>query len=94
VLEEIRPGLTTWTAPHPSWTPDAEGWDQEVRSYAPARPYRHGDTLPGRVEALVGGYPEEATLWIPACGGLVVGDVFLGGALGSTSNPTPGSLTA
>ena len=35
--------------------------------------------LPGGVEALVGGYPDEATLWIPACGGLVIGDVVLGG---------------
>jgi hypothetical protein len=37
VREELRPGLWTWTAPHPSWTPDEggpEGWEQEVRSYA------------------------------------------------------------
>ncbi len=36
-MEEIRPGLSTWTAPHPSWTPEEggpEGWEQEVRSYA------------------------------------------------------------
>jgi hypothetical protein len=33
-MEELRPGLWTWTAPHPSWTPESEGWEQEVRSYA------------------------------------------------------------
>jgi glyoxylase-like metal-dependent hydrolase (beta-lactamase superfamily II) len=153
-MHELLPGLTTWTAPHPSWTPEEggpEGWDQDVRSYtydagnalilfdpldappeiygladarpvivlltchwhqrsseelaerlgaavfspqakiddvrAPAQPYRHGDTLPGGVEALVGGYPDEATLWIPACGGLVIGDVFLGGEQGFRVQP-------
>jgi glyoxylase-like metal-dependent hydrolase (beta-lactamase superfamily II) len=36
-MEEIRPGLWTWTALHPDWTPDdggPEGWEQRVRSYA------------------------------------------------------------
>ncbi len=36
-MEELRPGLWTWAAPHPSWTPEEggpEGWEQEVRSYA------------------------------------------------------------
>jgi glyoxylase-like metal-dependent hydrolase (beta-lactamase superfamily II) len=36
-MKELRKGLWTWTAPHPSWTPDQggpEGWDQDVRSYA------------------------------------------------------------
>jgi hypothetical protein len=159
-MQELRPDLSTWTALHPSWTPDEggpEGWEQEVRSYAydsgdelvlfdplapppeiyglaDARPvvvlltchwhqrssqdlvdrigatvhapeakiddvsataqaYRHGDTLPGGVEALVGGYSDEATLWIPSCGGLVTGDVFLGGERDSTSSPTRGSPT-
>ena len=153
-MQELRPGLTTWTALHPSWTPaegGPEGWDEEVRSYAfdagdelllfdplapppeiygladarpvavlltchwhqrssddlvdrlgatvytpeakiddvraPAQPYHHGDTLPGGVEALASGYPDEATLWIPACGGLVIGDVFLGGAQGFRVQP-------
>jgi glyoxylase-like metal-dependent hydrolase (beta-lactamase superfamily II) len=153
-MDELRPGLSTWTALHPSWRPEEggpQGWDEEVRSYAydpgdvlvlfdplapppelyglaDARPvvvlltchwhqrsseelverlgatvfapeakvedvraaaqsYRHGDTLPGGVEALVGGYPEEATLWIPACGGLVIGDVFLGGDRGFRVQP-------
>jgi glyoxylase-like metal-dependent hydrolase (beta-lactamase superfamily II) len=43
-MEEIRPGLWTWTATHPSWSPEEggpEGWDQEVRSYA----YDAGDSL-------------------------------------------------
>jgi glyoxylase-like metal-dependent hydrolase (beta-lactamase superfamily II) len=33
-VEELRPGLFTWTAPHPEWTPESEGWDRDVRSYA------------------------------------------------------------
>ena len=36
-MQELRPGLWTWTAPHPAWTPDEggpEGWDEDVRSYA------------------------------------------------------------
>ena len=153
-MQELRPGLSTWTALHPSWTPEEggpDGWEQEVRSYAydsgdelvlfdplapppeiygladarpvvvlltchwhqrssqdlvdrlgatvytpeakiddvraTAQPYRHGDTLPGGVEALVGGYSDEATLWIPACGGLVIGDVFLGGEQGFRVQP-------
>lgn len=40
-MEELRPGLWTWTAPHPEWTPDSQGWDREVRSYA----YDAGDSL-------------------------------------------------
>ena len=53
----------------------------------PPQPYRHGDALPGGVQALVGGYSDEATLWIPACGGLVIGDVFLGGEQGFRVQP-------
>jgi glyoxylase-like metal-dependent hydrolase (beta-lactamase superfamily II) len=36
-MNELRPGLWTWTAPHPSWTPDQggpDGWEERVRSYA------------------------------------------------------------
>lgn len=36
-MQEIRPGLWTWTAPHPDWTESQggpEGWDRDVRSYA------------------------------------------------------------
>jgi len=40
-VEELKPGLWTWTAPHPEWTPDSEGWEREVRSYA----YDGGDSL-------------------------------------------------
>ena len=43
-MQELRPGLWTWTARHPGWTPDQggpEGWDEEVRSYA----YDAGPTL-------------------------------------------------
>jgi glyoxylase-like metal-dependent hydrolase (beta-lactamase superfamily II) len=43
-VQQLRPGLFTWTAPHPDWTPDSggpEGWEQEVRSYS----YDAGDRL-------------------------------------------------
>jgi hypothetical protein len=40
-MDELKPGLWTWTAPHPEWSPDAEGWEREVRSYA----YDAGDSL-------------------------------------------------
>jgi hypothetical protein len=36
-VQELRPGLWTWTAPHPEWSErDAgpDGWGPEVRSYA------------------------------------------------------------
>ena len=36
-MQELRPGLWHWTAPHPDWTPDdggPEGWEQEVSCYA------------------------------------------------------------
>jgi len=32
-MEEIRPGLWTWTGEHPEWTPELT-WGPEVRSYA------------------------------------------------------------
>jgi len=35
-MEELKPGLWTWTALHPEWTPEEggpEGWEREVRSY-------------------------------------------------------------
>jgi glyoxylase-like metal-dependent hydrolase (beta-lactamase superfamily II) len=153
-FEQIRPGLWTWTALHPEWTPEEggpDGWEQEVRSYAldagdslvlfdplvdpddvaelaagrpvvvvltclwhrrsaaelverlgavvhspaadagevgvPAVPYQVGDDLPGDVEPQVGGYPNEATLWIRRHGALVTGDVFLGGGRGFRVQP-------
>ena len=36
-MQELRPGLWTWTAPHPDWTPaeaGPEGWNEDVRSCA------------------------------------------------------------
>ncbi|HEV8686665.1 MAG TPA: hypothetical protein VGQ84_05275 [Gaiellaceae bacterium] len=33
-MQELRPGLWTWTATHPSWTERDEEWGPEVRSYA------------------------------------------------------------
>jgi len=36
-VEELRPGLWTWAARHPDWTPKdggPEGWGPDVRSYA------------------------------------------------------------
>ena len=32
-MQELRPGLWTWTAPHPDWS-EKEDWGPEVRSYA------------------------------------------------------------
>lgn len=35
-MQEIRPGLLTWMAPHPDWTPDSggpDGWERDVSSY-------------------------------------------------------------
>jgi glyoxylase-like metal-dependent hydrolase (beta-lactamase superfamily II) len=43
----------------------------------PATGYAVGDALPGGVEACTGFWPHEATLWIPAHGALVTGDVIL-----------------
>ena len=36
-MQELHPGLWTWTAAHPDWTQDQggpDGWDRNVRSYA------------------------------------------------------------
>jgi glyoxylase-like metal-dependent hydrolase (beta-lactamase superfamily II) len=36
-VQELAPGLFTWTALHPEWTPASggpDGWEQEVRCYA------------------------------------------------------------
>jgi hypothetical protein len=151
---ELRPGVWTWTSPHPDWTPEEggpDGWGQEVRSYAletvdslvlfdplvtvedagelaagrsieiiltcrwhqrssaelleqlgatvcspaadadelgiPATPYGPADDLPGGVESWSGGYPNEATLWIPSHAALVTGDVLLGGEPGLRMQP-------
>ena len=152
-MEELRPGLWTWTAPHPAWTPEEggpDGWDREVRSYAfdagdslvlfdplvsaseveeiaDGRPvavlltcrwhgrscaelverleatvhapvenlevgvralrYELGEDLPGDVEPQVGGYDDEATLWLREHAALVTGDVFLGGERGFRVQP-------
>src|ERR1700757_3071157 len=43
-MEKLKPGLFTWTATHPAWTPDEggpEGWEREAPSYA----YDPGDSL-------------------------------------------------
>ena len=43
-VQELAQGLWWWTAPHPDWTPDqggANGWQQEVSSYA----FDCGDTF-------------------------------------------------
>jgi hypothetical protein len=55
-MQELRPGLWTWKAAHPSWS-DSEPWGPEVRSYA----YDTGESLvlfdpispPSLVEGLV-----------------------------------------
>jgi glyoxylase-like metal-dependent hydrolase (beta-lactamase superfamily II) len=33
-VQELRPGLWTWTARHPEWLTPEDGWGPEVRSYA------------------------------------------------------------
>jgi hypothetical protein len=36
-MEELRPGLWWWTAPHPDWKPEdagPTGWDRDVSCYA------------------------------------------------------------
>jgi len=33
-VDELRPGLWTWTARHPDWTTPDDGWGPDVRSYA------------------------------------------------------------
>jgi hypothetical protein len=33
-VRELRPGLWTWQARHPDWTPDQTSWGPEVTSYA------------------------------------------------------------
>lgn len=33
-MDELRPGLWTWTGRHPGWTPDEKHWGPDVRSYA------------------------------------------------------------
>ena len=33
-MDELRPGLWTWTARHPDWTTPDDGWGPDVRSYA------------------------------------------------------------
>jgi len=43
-VQELAPGLFTWTRPHPEWKPDdggPDGWEQEVRCYA----FDAGDVL-------------------------------------------------
>ena len=36
-MDELIPGLWTWTARHPGWTPESEQWGPDVRSYALVR---------------------------------------------------------
>ena len=52
-----------------------------------AVPYELGEDLPGDVEPQVGGYPDEATLWLREHAALVVGDVFLAGERGFRVQP-------
>lgn len=71
-MEELRPGLWTWTAPHPEWTPEdggPEGWERQVRSYA----LDAGDALvlfdplvdPADAGELAAGRPVVVTLTCP-----------------------------
>ena len=71
-MQELRPGLWTWTAPHPDWKPEnggPDGWEQEVRSYA----YDAGETLvlidplfpPSLVDELASGKDVAVVLTVP-----------------------------
>jgi hypothetical protein len=43
-VDELKPGLWTWTTPHPEWATESggpEGWERDVRAYA----YDAGDSL-------------------------------------------------
>ena len=71
-MQEFRPGLWTWTAPHPDWTPDKggpDGWEREVRSYA----YDAGEGVvlidplfpPSLVDELASGKDVAVVLTIP-----------------------------
>ena len=60
---------------------------QNLESGVQALPYELGEDLPGDVEPLVGGYPDEATLWVREHAALVTGDVFLGGEQGFRVQP-------
>ncbi len=33
-IDELRPGLWRWTAPHPEWQPESTGWGPDVASVA------------------------------------------------------------
>ena len=71
-MQELKPGLWTWTAPHPAWTPEnggPKGWEREVRSYA----YDAGDSLVlfdplvsvSEVQSLADGRPVAVLLTCP-----------------------------
>jgi hypothetical protein len=65
------------------YTPAASIADISIR----ALPYERGADLPGSVEPHVGGYENEATLWVLRHNALVTGDVLLGGARGFRVQP-------
>jgi hypothetical protein len=52
-----------------------------------AMQYELGEDLPGDVEPQIGGYPDEATLWLREHAALVTGDVFLAGERGFRVQP-------
>lgn len=58
MLEELRPGLKRWTAPHPEWKPEEDELDESYRPVASAL-YRAPETLVF-IDPLV---PDE--LWTP-----------------------------
>ena len=71
-MQELRPGLWYWKAPHPDWKPEnggPDGWEREVRSYA----YDAGEALvlvdplfpPSLVDELASGKDVAVVLTIP-----------------------------
>ena len=52
--------------------------DEVARRVPVARTFVDGDVVPGRVEALALHHMDEAALWLPSHGALVIGDSLLG----------------
>jgi glyoxylase-like metal-dependent hydrolase (beta-lactamase superfamily II) len=69
-MQELRPGLWTWTARHPEWRTPADGWGPDVRSYAldAAGALVLIDPLspPSLVEELAAGRQAVVVLTVPA----------------------------
>jgi glyoxylase-like metal-dependent hydrolase (beta-lactamase superfamily II) len=64
-MNEITPGLWTWTAPHPEWTPESggpAGWEQNVNSNCLA-PVESGEPMVLIDPLLPSDAADRKTLW-------------------------------